>query len=103
MERRRFRRLRTGQSYEMMGLIYFLTACYAWMPQRIQQAVVDSCQAAAGRSGNADALFLYMTQGKSKTEIMMKFYIASETSIDRMVRDFFLEMEKRLKEMKNAR
>ena len=86
----------------MMGLIYFLTACYAWMPQQIQQAVVESCQEAAGRSGNADALFVYVTQGKTKTQIMMQFYIASETSIDRMVRGYFLAMEKRLKAMKHS-
>lgn len=99
MEWRRFNRLRTGQSYEVQGLIFFLSANYARLPATLQQTVRDCCEKAAGRSGNGAAVFEYMTQGRTKTQIMLKYYIASETSVDRMVRSYFREMERSLKEL----
>lgn len=96
MERRRFNRLRTGQKYELQGLIFFLSANYDRLPETLRQIVRESCEAAAGRSGNRDAILEYMTRGKSKAAVMQRYYIASETTVDRMVRSYFLEMEKRL-------
>ena len=98
MERRRFCRLRTGQRYEVQGLIFFVAANYDRMPEPVRDIVWQSCRKAAGRSGNEKALLEYVTKGKTKTEIMLKYYIASETTVDRMVRAFFGEMEHRLKE-----
>lgn len=98
MERRRFCRLRTGQRYETQGLIFFLAASYDRLPKTMRQIVEASCRTAAGRSQNEQALLEYVTKGKTKTEIMLKYYIASETTIDRMVRCFYAEMERRLKE-----
>lgn len=97
MERRRFNRLRSiRQSYEMQGLIFFLAGNYRQLPPELREIVRASCQAAAGRSGNEEALLEYMTQGKSKAAVMLKYYIGSETTLDRMVRVFFVEMERRL-------
>lgn len=96
MEWRRFSRLRTGQSYQLQGLIFFLSANYSRLPQELQRTVEACCERAAGRSGNGAALLEYMTKGRSKTEIMLKYYIASETSVDRMVRAYFREMEREL-------
>ena len=98
MERRRFNRLRTGQSYEMQGLIFFLSANYEIIRPELRQIVQESCKAAAGRSGNEAALLDYMTKGRTKAAVMMKYYIASENSVDRMVRRYFHEMERRLRE-----
>ena len=96
MDWRRFSRLRTGQPYKVQGLIYFLSANYERLPEELRAAVRESCQAAAGKSGNEKALMEYVTGGRSKVQIMSKYYIASETSIDRMVRAYFAEMEARL-------
>lgn len=96
MERRRFNRLRTGQSYELQGLIFFLAGNYRRLPPELREIVRASCRVAAGKSGNEAALLEYMTQGKSKVAVMMKYYIGSETTLDRMVRVFFVEMERRL-------
>ena len=103
MERRRFNRLRTGQRYEIQGLIFFLSANYGALPPELREMIRDSCSAAAGRSGNAEALLEYMTRGRTKAQVMLKYYIGSETSIDRMVRAYFLEMERRLREAWGAK
>lgn len=99
MERRKFTKMRTGrQSYEMQGLIFFMAGNYKHLPPELREIVQESCRAAAGQSGNEDALLEYMTQGKSKVAVMMKYYIGSATTLDRMVRVFFVEMERRLTE-----
>ena len=96
MDWRRFSRLRTGQSYRVQGLIFFLSANYDRLPEELRQTVRACCDRAAGRSGNGEALLEYVTRGKSKVEIMRKYYIGSETSVDRMVRKYFEEMEREL-------
>ena len=98
MERRKFSRLRTGQRYEMQGLIYFLSGNYELLPADLRKTVRESCRAAAGRSGNYEALLEYVTKGRSKTAVMLKYHIASETTVDRMVRRYFQEMEQKLRE-----
>lgn len=98
MEWRRFSRLRTGQSYRVQGLIFFLSANYDSLPEPLRETIRECCSAAAGRSGNEGAILEYMTKGRSKQQIMTKYYISSETSIDRMVRAFFAEMERRLQD-----
>ena len=70
MERRKFTKMRTGrQSYEMQGLIFFLAGNYKHLPPELREIVRASCRAAA-----------------------------SATTLDRMVRVFFVEMERRLTE-----
>ncbi len=98
LEWRRFNRLRTGQRYEVQGLIFFLSSNYRVLPEELRRLVRESCRAAAGKSGNYDAIFEYMTKGKTKTAVMMRYHIASETTVDRMVRTYFCEMERRLRE-----
>lgn len=96
VEWRRFSQLRTGQRYELQGLIFFLSGNYGMLPEELREMIRESCRAAAGRSGNARALQEYMTKGKTKVAVMMKYHIASETTVDRMVRAYFREMERRL-------
>ena len=98
MEWRRFNRLRTGQRYEVQGLIFFLSSNYRVLPDELRALVRESCKAAAGKSGNYDAMLEYMTKGKTKAAVMMRYHIASETTVDRMVRKYFCEMERRLRE-----
>lgn len=97
MERRWFTRMRTGQRYEMQGLIFFLSGNYALLPEPLREIVRESCRAAAGKSGNYEALLEYMTKGRTKTAVMLKYYIASKTTLDRMVRAYYAEMERRLR------
>jgi hypothetical protein len=97
MDWRRFSRLRTGQSYRMQGLIFFVSANYELLPEPLREAVRESCRAAAGRSGNEEALLEYVTRGRTKRQIMTRYFIASETTIDRMVRSYFVELETRLR------
>ena len=94
---KRWARLRTGQPYEMLGLIYFVSCNYRIMPEDIRAAIRDCCRKAAGRSGNEAALMAYLTERKSKTWVCMTWHIASETTVDRMVRSYYIEMEKALK------
>ena len=95
----KFSRIRTGQSYDILGLIYFVSRNSGIVSERVRDAIRESCAAAAGRSGNERALLEYMTTGKSKVQIMMRYHIASETSMDRMVRRYYIEMERRLREI----
>ena len=95
----RFARIRTGQSYEVLGLIYFVSHNLDIMPQQVRGLVRDACDAAAGRSGNGQALYAYMTTDLSKLAVMRRYHIASETGIDRMVRRYYLELERRLREL----
>ena len=103
MDWRRFSRLRTGQRYEIQGLMFFVAANYERLPEELRQIVRESCQAAAGRSGNGEALLEYMSKGRTKAWIMQRYFIASEASVDRMVRRFFLEMDQRLTEWSRER
>ena len=94
---KRWARLRTGQPYEVLGLIYFLSCNYRSLPEELRETVRECCRVAAGRSGNEAALMAYLTERKSKTWVCLTYHIASETSVDRMVRAYYIEMEKRLK------
>lgn len=99
MASRNFSRIRTGQSYDILGLVFFVSQNSQIVTERVREAIRESCAAAAGRSGNERALLEYMTTGKSKVQIMMRFHIASETSMDRMIRRYYVEMERRLREI----
>ena len=94
---KRWARLRTGQPYEMLGLIYFVSCNYRIMPEPMREAIRDCCRKAAGRSGNERALMAYLTERRSKSWVCMQYHIASETTVDRMVRSYYIEMEKALK------
>ena len=94
---KRWARLRTGQSYEMLGLIYFLSVNYRRLPEELRSTVRDCCRRAAGRSGNERALMAYLTERRSKVWVCAEYNIASETTVDRMVRKYYVEMEQALK------
>ena len=94
---KRWARLRTGQSYEVLGLIYFLSVNYRKLPEPLRSAVRECCREAAGRTGNEKALMAYLTDRRSKTWVCMNFHIASETTVDRMVRAYYIAFERRLK------
>lgn len=76
-----------GLSYEEQGRIWFTCKAYAVLPQKQQQKILDAC-VQAGKE-NAGALFEYMTTKRSVTDIMLRHHIASKTTIDRMVREFY--------------
>lgn len=76
-----------GLSYEEQGRIWFTCKAYKKLPEETRQAIMDAC-AQAGRE-NVAALFEYMTTMRSKQDILMRHYIASETTLHRMVREFY--------------
>lgn len=76
-----------GLSYEQQGRIWFTCKAYRQLPEETRRRIEEAC-ALAGRENTA-ALFEYMTTTRSKQEIMMRHYIASETTLHRMVREFY--------------
>ena len=95
MEGRRFRALEIGVPYHRQGLIFFTARCFDTQPRQIQTMVLDACER-AGRE-NAEALFAYVTTGRSKESVMTQYYIASETTLNRMVRRFFHVMDEEMR------
>lgn len=80
-----------GLSYEAQGRIWFTCKAYKLLPASTQRAIMDACVRAGGQ--NAAALFEYMTTKRSITEIMLRHCIASETTMRRMVREFYRIVE----------
>ncbi len=100
MTKRGERRFRKNErnvklSYERQGLIWFTARTYKDQPRKTQEIILDACRAAGGEL--AGALFAYVTTDRSIASIMREHYIASETTIYRMMRDWYMEMDRRMR------
>lgn len=81
-------------SYERQGYIYFASKLYRELTPRAQQKIVDLC-VECGR-GNYQALFEFVTTDTGAAALCLKYHIASETTIYRMVREYYLKFPKNL-------
>lgn len=92
---RRFRAGEIGLSYERQGLIWFTARTYAEQPEHIRRMIREACEEVGGE--NAPALFAYVTTSRSIVSIMREFYIASETTIYRMINSWYRAMDRRMR------
>lgn len=81
-------------SYERQGYIFFVSKLYKELPPKAQQKIVALCME-CGR-GNCRALFEFVTTDTGAVAICEKYRIASETTIYRMVREYYLKFPKYL-------
>lgn len=72
--------------YETQGYIYFQCRNFRMLPEERQRAIRRVCEAAADRY--ADALFAFLTTGRSAPAVGMEFYV-SESSLYRFRKAFY--------------
>lgn len=81
-------------SYERQGYIFFASRMYSELPPPAQKKIVSLCLE-CGKE-NYRALFEFVTTDAGVTAICMKHHIASETTVYRMVREYYLKFPKYL-------
>ena len=81
-------------SYERQGYIFFMSKLYKELPPAAQQKIVNLCLECGGE--NYRALFDFMTTDAGAVALCLKYHIASETTIYRMVREYYLKFPKYL-------
>ena len=79
-------------SYDVQGLIYFTAKTYTRQPLKVQERIVRLCERAGG--DNAEALFEFLTTHTPVQQILMRYHIGSQTTLDRAVRRYFELWEK---------
>ena len=75
-------------SYERQGYIYFKSLLYRELPKSEQARIRQLCRKAAG--ANADALLEFVTGRVSATSVCMRHYIASNTTLYRALRRYYM-------------
>ena len=78
--------------YARQGYIFFTSKLYKELPPAAQQKIVNLCLE-CGRE-NYRALFEFVTTDAGVVAVCMKHYIASETTLYRMVREYYQKFPK---------
>ena len=78
--------------YQRQGYIFFVSKLYKELPPAAQRKILDLCHECGGE--NWQALFEFVTTGAGATALCMKHYIASETTLYRMVREYYQKFPK---------
>ena len=91
---RRFRYAANGVPYHRQGLIWFTARCYNDQPEQVRALIQSACRQAGG--DNAQALFAYVTTGRSMVAIMQDYFIASDTTMYRMINRWYRIMDREL-------
>lgn len=73
--------------YEMQGYIHFCCRRFYDLPTQRQDAIWDLCRKAGGE--HTDALFEFVTTQDTATAICQRHFIASRTSLYRVVKRFY--------------
>lgn len=81
-------------SYERQGYIFFVSKLYKELPPAAQKKIVNLCLE-CGKE-NYQALFEFVTTDAGATALCLKHHIASETTIYRMVREYYTKFPKYL-------
>lgn len=79
-------------SYVRQGYVFFMSKMYKELPQAAQRRIVDLCIECGGE--NWQALFEFVTTGAGATALCMKHHIASETTLYRLVREYYQKFPK---------
>ena len=93
---RRFRvaQMRIRIPYERQGLIWFTAQTFDDQPAAVQERILDACEAVGGEL--AGALLAYVTTNRPIAAIMREYHFSSETTIYRMLRPWFEQMDRAL-------
>ena len=78
--------------YERQGYVFFVSKLYKELPPAAQQKIVNLCLECGGE--NYRALFEFVTTDAGAVAVCMKHYIASETTLYRMVREYYQKFPK---------
>lgn len=81
-------------SYERQGYIYFASKMYKYLGAPEQKKIIELCRRSGGE--NWKALFEFVTTDAGAVAVCMRHNIASETTIHRMVRDYYMNFPQRL-------
>lgn len=89
-------RYKTGINvdYNRQGYIYFVSRNYEGLTRRQQETIWKHCCEVG--DGNCEALFEFVTTDAPATEICLKHYIASATTLYRLVKRYYEEFPKKL-------
>ena len=80
--------------YERQGYIFFVSRLYGELSEARQQKILNLC-VECGRE-NYQALFDFVTTDMGSRAVCVKHHIASETTIYRMVREYYTKFPKML-------
>lgn len=79
--------------YELQGYIYFFSRRYRWLAKMEKRVIEDACQEAGGRY--ASALKEFVTTDSGAVKVCGKYYL-SESTLERIVKDYYCLMAKRI-------
>lgn len=81
-------------SYARQGYIYFTSLHYSALSEQQQETIRRLCIDAGGV--NSEALFEFVTTEKTATEICIRHFIASRTTLYRAAAKYYLSFPKQV-------
>lgn len=83
-----------GCSYVRQGYIYFTSRSFSQLPRGKKEKLRQLCREVGGEY--EQALFEFVTTDRGGTAICLKHHIASRTTLDKLVREYYERFPKTL-------